>query len=149
MEEKTNIKFKLVSIDNEAVNQNFGSNGVADIKEQELKFQYKIETVIKMSEDIIVVVPSIRSVYNNDVVFEASAEFVYSVQTLAAAIDVDKENRKINVKSNIFPSLLGAAYSTLRGMAFIRSQETPLASFPAPMIEVDTLLNRNGISVVD
>lgn len=149
MEEKTNIRFRLVSIDNEVLNQNFGSGSIADINEQELKFQYKIGTVIKMSEDLIVVVPSIRYMYNNNVIFESSAEFVYSVQNLTAAIDVDKENKKINVKSNIFPSLLGGAYSTLRGMAFIRAKETPLALFPAPMVEVDTLLNRNGISVVD
>lgn len=149
MEDKTNVKFRLVSIEGETIKQDFSDNALKNIEEQSLKFQYKIRTVIKMSEDTIIVIPSIRYSYNEKVIFESSAEFVYSIRTLAAAIDVDKENKKINVKSNIFPSLLGAAYSTLRGMSFVRSQETPLSKFPAPMVEVDTLLNRNGISVID
>ncbi len=149
MEEKATVRFRLVSIDNESIKQNFNKDVPKSLNEQTLKFQYKISTVIKMSEDVIVVIPSMRYLYDDDVIFEASAEFVYAVRTLAAAIDVDKENRKINVKSNIFPSLLGASYSTLRGMAFARTKETPLARFPAPMVEVDALLGRNGISVVD
>ncbi len=149
MEVRTNVKFKLVSIENEIMNKDFGKDILENIDEQVLKFQYKMATVIKMSEDIIIVIPSFRYLYNDKVVFEASAEFIYSIRTLAAALDIDRDNRKINVKSDIFPSLLGTSYSTLRGMAFERMLQTPLAKYPAPVIEVDTLLNRNGISVED
>ncbi len=149
MEEKINVRFRLVSIENEVYKQNFSEVTSENINESALKFQYKIRTVIKMSEDIIVVIPSMRYLYKGNVIFETSAEFVYSIQTLAVAIDVDKENNKIIVKSNFFRSLLGTAYSTLRGMLFVRTQETPLAKFPAPLVNVDTLVSKSGTSLID
>ena len=149
MEDKINVRFRLVSIENEVNKQDFNRVTPGDIEEQALKFQFKIETVIKMSKDIIVVIPSMRYLYNNKVIIESSAEFVYAIKTLAVAIDVDKENNEIIVKSNILPSLLGAAYNTLRGMIFVRIQDTPLAKFPAPLVETEILLSKSGISVID
>ena len=149
MEEKANVKFRLVSIENERINKDFDNVTTENINGQELKFQYKVGTVIKMSEDTIVVIPSLRYLYNDKVIFEASSEFVYSIQTLATAIDIDRENKRINVKSNIFPSLLGSAYSTLRGISFVEAKDTPLAKYPAPMVEINTLLSKNGISIVE
>lgn len=102
-----------------------------------------------MSENIVVAIPSIRYTYNDTIIFETSAEFVYSVLTLSDAITVDKEKKKINVKSDIFHSIIGSSYSTLRGMAFIRIKNTPVAKFPAPLIGINTLLQRNGITVID
>lgn len=149
MEDSINIKLKLVSIENETVERNFDKYSVNDIDVHALKFQYKINTIIKMSENIVVVIPSMRYTYNDTIIFETSAEFVYSILTLSAAINIDKENKKINVKSDIFPSIIGPAYSTLRGMAFIRAKDTPVAKFPAPLIGIDTLIQRNGITVID
>jgi hypothetical protein len=55
----------------------------------------------------------------------------------------------INVKADIFPSLLGTAYNSLRGIIYVRTIGTPIAKYPIPMIEVKTLVEKNGISVVD
>lgn len=143
------VRLKLVSIENETVKRNFDQHSVNDIDVHALKFQYKINTIIKMSENIVVAIPSIRYTYNDTIIFETSAEFVYSVLTLSDAITVDKEKKKINVKSDIFHSIIGSSYSTLRGMAFIRIKNTPVAKFPAPLIGINTLLQRNGITVID
>ncbi|MDD5891766.1 MAG: hypothetical protein PUC72_04435 [Bacteroidales bacterium] len=147
MEDKVNVKFRLVSIDNEHYTSNFEGIVLNSIPEDRLKFQYKIETIIQMSKGNILVIPSIRYSYENHELLVASAVFTYSVLNLDNAIIVDKENQRINVKADFFPSLVGAAYSTLRGIVYARTSGTPLAKYPLPMIEVKTLVEKNGISV--
>ena len=147
MEEKVNVKFRLVSIDNERYMPNFEGVDFDSISEEKLKFQYKIDTVIQMSKDTILVIPSIRYSFEGRELLVANAVFTYSVLNLDSAIAVDKENQRINVKADIFPSLVGAAYNTLRGIVYARTLSTPLAKYPLPMIEVKTLVEKNGISI--
>lgn len=148
MEDPNNIKFKLVSISNEKTTTIPGDVNLASISEESLQFQYKIGTIIKFAENTITVVPSIRYMFEGTVLFESSAEFNYSVLSLDAVMDVDKENKKLNMKVNIFPILLGAAYSSLRGIVYARTLTTPLEKYPLPMIDINTLLSKNGISVM-
>ena len=149
MEDPNNIKFRLVSISNEKTTTIPGDVDLASISEESLQFQYKIGTIIKFAENTITVVPSIRYMFEGAVLFESSAEFNYSVLSLDAVMDVDKENKKLNMKVNIFPILLGAAYSSLRGIVYARTLTTPLEKYPLPMIDINTLLSKNGISVTE
>ncbi len=149
MEDPNNIKFRLVSISNEKTTTISGDVDLASISEESLQFQYKIGTIIKFAENTITVVPSIRYMFEGAVLFESSAEFNYSVLSLDTVMDVDKENKKLNMKVNIFPALLGAAYSSLRGIVYARTLTTPLEKYPLPMIDTNTLLSKNGISVME
>ena len=149
MEDPNNIKFRLVSISNEKTTEIPEDSNLASISEESLQFQYKIGTIIKFAENTITVIPSIRYMFEGAVLFESSAEFNYSVLSLDAVMDVDKENKKLNMKVNIFPSLLGAAYSSLRGIVYVRTLATLLEKYPIPMIDIDTLISRNGISVME
>lgn len=149
MEDPNNIKFRLVSISNEKTTTIPGDVDLASISEESLQFQYKIGTIIKFAENTITVVPSIRYMFEGAVLFESSAEFNYSVLSLDAVMDVDKENKKLNMKVNIFPIILGAAYSSLRGIVYARTLTTPLEKYPLPMIDINTLLSKNGISVME
>lgn len=149
MEDPNNIKFRLVSISNEKTTTISGDVDLASISEESLQFQYKIGTIIKFAENTITVVPSIRYMFEGAVLFESSAEFNYSVLSLDTMMDVDKENKKLNMKVNIFPALLGAAYSSLRGIVYARTLTTPLEKYPLPMIDINTLLSKNGISVME
>lgn len=149
MEDPNNIKFRLVSISNEKTTTIPGDVDLASISEESLQFQYKIGTIIKFAENTITVVPSIRYMFEGAVLFESSAEFNYSVLSLDTVMDVDKENKKLNMKVNIFPPLLGAAYSSLRGIVYARTLTTPLEKYPLPMIDINTLLSKNGISVME
>lgn len=149
MEDSNNIKFRLVSIVNEKTTTIPEDVDLSLVSEESLQFQYKVGTMIKLAENTITVVPGIRYMFGGSVLFESCVEFNYSVLSLDAVMDVDKENKKLNMKVDIIPTLLGASYSSLRGIVYARTLATPLEKYPIPMIDINTLLSKNGISVIE
>ena len=147
METKNNIKYRIDSINQEEFSLNIEGVDLSNMNDLTLKFQYKMETLLKMNEDLILVKPSVRLLYNESPVLTASVIVSYSVQTLDDAFSIDRDNQQINIKADILPSFIGAAYSTLRGLVYTRTIDTPLATYPIPMIELQTLISKNAISV--
>lgn len=147
METKNNIKYRIDSISQEEFSLNIEGVDLSNMNDLTLKFQYKMETLLKMNEDLILVKPSVRLLYNESPVLTASVIVSYSVQTLDNAFSIDRDNQQINIKADILPSFIGAAYSTLRGIVYARTIDTPLATYPIPMIELQTLISKNAISV--
>ena len=146
-ETKNNIKYRIDSINQEEFSLNIEGVDLSNMNDLTLKFQYKMETLLKMNEDLILVKPSVRLLYNESPVLTASVIVSYSVQTLDNAFSIDRDNQQINIKADILPSFIGAAYSTLRGIVYARTIDTPLATYPIPMIELQTLISKNAISV--
>ena len=149
MEEASNVKFRLVSIDNEKLVSNIDDFDLDSLADDKLRFQYKTDTVIKLSRNIIEVTPCARYSYEGRPLFQASVSFVFTADNLDSVVSVDKENRRVVVRADIFPSLVGAAYNSLRGIVFARMSSTGLAKYPLPLIDVQTLTRKNGISVED
>lgn len=147
METKNNIKYRIDSINQEEFSLNIEGVDLSNMNDLTLKFQYKMETLLKMNEDLILVKPSVRLLYNESPVLTASVIVSYSVQTLEDAFSIDRDNQQINIKADILPAFIGAAYSTLRGIVYARTIDTPLATYPIPMIELQTLISKNAISV--
>lgn len=147
METKNNIKYRIDSINQEEFSLNIEGVDLSNMNDLTLKFQYKMETLLKMNEDLILVKPSVRLLYNESPVLTASVIVSYNVQTLDNAFSIDRDNQQINIKADILPSFIGAAYSTLRGIVYARTIDTPLATYPIPMIELQTLISKNAISV--
>ena len=147
METKNNIKYRIDSINQEEFSLNIEGVDLSNMNDLTLKFQYKMETLLKMNEDLILVKPSVRLLYNDSPVLTASVIVSYSVQTLEDAFSIDRDNQQINIKADILPAFIGAAYSTLRGIVYARTIDTPLATYPIPMIELQTLISKNAISV--
>ena len=149
MEKIVNIRFKLASIEQEKLTLNIQDIDVAKFDDNQLKFQYKIETLVQMSKNTILVKPSIRYLYEETTLLELTVVLNFSIDNLSAVIEVDKENQTINTKADILPTFVSTAYSTLRGIVYARSSEIFLSKYPVPMIEVATLLQKNGITVED
>lgn len=149
MENIVNIRFKLASIEQEKLTLNIQDIDVAKFDDNQLKFQYKIETLVQISKNTILVKPSIRYLYEKTTLLELTVVLNFSIDNLSAVIEVDKENQTINTKADILPTFVSAAYSTLRGIVYARSSEIFLSKYPVPMIEVATLVQKNGITVED
>lgn len=149
MEDPKNIKFRLLSITNEKTTSSLEGKVFSSITEGALQFQYKIKTVFKLTENTITVIPSIRYLLGDTALLESCAEFNFAVVSLDAVMDVDKENKKLSMKVNIIPTLLSSAYSSLRGIVYARTLATPLEKYPVPMVDIDTLLSKNGISILE
>ena len=147
MENLNNITFRLASITNEKSSTIPEEITSLDITEKSLQFQYRIETIIKMAENVITIIPQIRYLHLNTKLYEASVEINFSISSLSALIDIDPENRTLEMKVDILPTLLGIAYSTLRGIVYTRTLSSPLESFPIPAIDIKLLAEKNGISV--
>lgn len=149
MENIVNIRFRLASIEQEKLTLNIQDIDVAKFDDNQLKFQYKIETLIQISKNTILVKPSIRYLYEEEILLEGSVVLNFSIDNLFAVIVVDKENQTINTKADILPTFISTAYSTLRGIVYARSSEIFLSKYPVPMIELATLVQKNGITVED
>lgn len=123
MENITNIRFRLASIEQEKSTLNIQDIDVDNFDDKQLKFQYKIETLIQMSKNTILVKPSIRYLYGEKTLLESSVVLNFSIDNLSAAIVVDKENQTINTKVDVLPTFVSTAYDTLRGIVYVRSSE--------------------------
>ena len=100
-----------------------------------------------MAENVITIIPQIRYLHLNTKLYEASVEINFSISSLSALIDIAPEKRTLEMKVDILPTLLGIAYSTLRGIVYTRTLSSPLESFPIPAIDIKLLAEKNGISV--
>ncbi|MBO4427579.1 MAG: hypothetical protein J5771_03750 [Bacteroidales bacterium] len=149
MMDSNNVRYKLVSISDEKTANNLEGIVSGQLSEETLKFQYRIETVVKTEDNLIVVVPSVRYLLNDSVIFKSSVRLSYSVAPIDTVIDVDRVNKRLNLKVDIIPTLLVCSYNTLRGIVYSHTLSTPLEKFPIPLVGVVELLEKNGISVED
>ena len=146
--DSNNIKFRILSIHNVNCKSHFDGMDLSSLSDDTVRFQYRIETVIKMSENVVTIIPGIRYLFDKAILFEASAEFDFMVLSLNSVMELDEENSRLNMKADILPTLLGTAYSSLRGIVFSKTASTPLERYPMPLIENSDLQLKNGISVL-
>lgn len=147
MADKQNVLFRLSSINGETISNNIANVDLSNLSGDNLVFQYRMETEIRLSANEIVVIPSIKYSYDRKTLLEMNAHFVFSVQNLKSIIQLDTEKNEINVSADIFPTIVSASYSSLRGLVHARTEGTPLADYPLPMIEIGVLMSKNGINV--
>jgi len=147
MENLKNIKIRIQSIKEEIVKRQDELAVISELSAESVQFQYKIGSLIDVETDTITVTPIIRYLHDNSEIFKASAEFVFSIHSLSSIVDIDLENKKINMNANLFPTLVSTAYSTLRGIVFVHTKDTLLDGFPLPLIDIDTLVTNNAVTV--
>ena len=147
MKSPDNYRFRLASITNEKSSPIPSGIDYASITEETMQFQFKIETIIKFPQNTITVIPAIRFLYEKNIIYEASAEFNYTVIPLDSVMEIDRNNMKLNMKTDVIPGFLSAAYSSLRGIVYARTRATPLEKYPIPLIDTEKLLSKNGFSI--
>lgn len=147
METRKNIKYRIASINENKLVKSIDNVEFIQITEESLKFQFKIDTLIKMSDNIIEVTPAIRYIIDNNCILEASATITFEVQTLDHVFVIDREKQEIKSTCDILSSFVEASFSTLRGIVYTTSKGTLLERFPMPMIDIHTLMAKNAVNV--
>lgn len=149
MQTNKNIKYKISSIGHDSCTLNIKDIDLSQLNEDSIKFQYKIEAIIKIAENLITIIPGIRFIYNNIKILEATASINFIIKPMEDAFFIDKENQQLDIKVDILPAMISASYSTLRGIVYSQTIGTPLSRFPIPLIESKTLINKTAITVED
>lgn len=147
MQTNKNIKYKISSIGHDSCTLNIKDIDLSQLNEDSIKFQYKIEAIIKIAENLITIIPGIRFIYNNIKILEATASINFIIKPMEDAFFIDKENQQLDIKVDILPAMISASYSTLRGIVYSQTIGTPLSRFPIPLIESKTLINKTAITV--
>lgn len=149
MEEQVQISFRLDSITNESVNINATDNVLKDMDPETIRFQYRVNVELNLSKETITVTPDVRYKCREVTILTSEAQFVYSVPGLKANTLYNSETGEIKQKADIIPTLASASFSSLRGMIHFATKETPVNEYPVPLVGIDSLIQKIGISVVE
>ena len=144
MDAENKINFSLVSIKEEQFNV---AENVA-VSADDLRVLYLVETEIHPDAEYIYVRTGIRYLQQDDIICECIIGISFAIKDFHSVVAVDEENKKISFTSNVIPTFLSITYGALRGALYERVKNTPLESFPLPLISLPELENNNHFKVV-
>lgn len=147
MEKEKPINIKLLSVEELRTVNNFGGKDLAGLSEDTLVFQFKVNATINQSTDTIAIFMAIRYKYENAELFQAESKTVFAINSLNEIITRDDTKNTITFSYDIMPTLVGASYSTLRGIVFKETQNEPLEKFPMPLLPMKVLVEKCTITV--
>lgn len=142
------VSFRLLSIGDMQFSFSNNDELLSSVNKDNLKFQYRIDSEIHISEGVIYVIPQIRYMIGRVEIFHATASIEYAFDDLNSIVNIEDGGKMVNFKFDILPPILSASYDTLRGLVHMKTMNTPLAEFPIPMIGVKLLIEKGGISVI-
>lgn len=147
MEKEKPINIKLFNVEELRTVNNCGGKDLAGLSEDTLVFQFKVNAIMNLSKDTIAIFMAIRYKYENAELFQAESKMVFVVNPLNEIITRDDGKNTITFSYDIMPTLVGASYSTLRGIVFKETQNEPLEKFPLPLMPMKALIEKCIISV--
>lgn len=137
MEERKPIRFVISKIEEEKffITDNFPEN----------RDSLKLSTGIVFNFNVAdhVIAPTITFVYKNDenVLFELTARCEFTLDT--ESWEAFKDTKGTLIPVSFLQYLAFNAISTIRGIVFCRTRNTPLADFVIPMINVENIVKEN------
>lgn len=144
MESENRISFSLVSLQEERFELRPEANPTLD----DLRIQYLVESEIHPDEEYIYVRTGIRYRVEETVVCECVLGMKFSIDSFHSVISIDESSKKINFTSNLMPTFLNMTYGALRGALYERVKDTPMESFPLPLISMQELEKSNHFQVI-
>ena len=149
MEEKTPISFRLNSILDESTSIKITKDITNQLSLETLRFQFKVNVELDLHNDKVSVTPFVRYKCKETEILSSSATFIYDIPGLKNNTDYDKTSGEINQQADIIPTLVSASFSSMRGIIFYATKNNILNSYPLPLVGLDSLLHKLGISVIE
>ena len=146
---ENNIHYNLQSIDDGVYIDNSRPTEMTDgFSAETLGFQYKLTTRLNLQDNTIIISPQVRYAFQGKVLMETSVSYRFRVSDLHVVAEIDKEENKVRLDTIFMSTLIGIAFSGLRGIVHERAKGGILAAYPVPVIIMDDLLKNNAIQVV-
>jgi len=149
MEEQVQISFKLNSIGNESTTFNIQNEDIKIISHENIRFQFKVNVELNLHDETITVIPFVRYKCKETEILKSEAQFSFDVPGLKGNTSYDRETGEIQQKADIIPALVSASFSSMRGIIYSSTKDSVLSYYPLPLVEMDALLQKIGISVVE
>ena len=147
MEKEKPINIKLLSVEETSIVNNCGGKDLTDLSEDVLMFQFKVDATVNLVKETMAVNMAIRYRYNNTDLFQAESKTVFVVNSLNDIINRDDIKNTITFSFDIVPTLVGASYSTLRGIVYKETKNGPLEKYPMPLMSTKVLGEKCVFSV--
>lgn len=147
METQKTINIRLLCINGEQVINSIGKKDLSDLNEDNLVYQFKNETLLNLSDDLVTITSGMRYVYNQNELFQVGASVTFKVLNLKDFVAQDEEKSTITFAFNFLPTLISAAIGVLRGILYKETKGTELEKYPMPLLPVDLLMEKNVVTV--
>lgn len=119
------------------------SNDIVD----RLKVNHLIDTEIDTNSHKLTVDAGVKYFFVEQTLCELIISIVFLLEPFDSLIKIDSDQRTISFSAEFIPTLLNAAYGTLRGVLSEKTKGTPLAAFPLQMAQIDELTKMNRFRV--
>lgn len=147
METQKTINIRLLCINGEQVINSIGKKNLSGLNEDNLVYQFKNETLLNLSDDLVTITSGMRYVYNQNELFQVGASVTFKVLNLKDFVAQDEEKSTITFAFNFLPTLISAAIGVLRGILYKETKGTELEKYPMPLLPVDLLMEKNVVTV--
>lgn len=147
MEKEKPINIKLLTVEETRIVNNCGIKDLSSLSEDVLGFQFKVDAKVNSAKETITIDMAIRYRYENADLFLAGSKTIFVVNSLGEIITRDDSNNTITFSFDIVPTLVGASYSTLRGIVYKETKNGPLEKYPMPLMPMKVLVEKCSFSI--
>lgn len=147
MEKEKPINIKLLTVEETRIVNNCGIKDLSSLSEDVLGFQFKVDAKVNSAKETITIDMAIRYRYENADLFLAGSKTIFVVNSLGEIITRDDSNNTITFSFDIVPTLVGASYSTLRGIVYKETKNGPLEKYPIPLMPMKVLVEKCSFSI--
>ena len=147
MDNQKSYQIKLLTVSENRVLDRLGGTDYEGLTEENLIFQFKLGTELQMKERIVVLKAAVKYVFEGKEMLQVEDALSFEVEGLEEIVTINKSDDTLVFSVDILPTFISVAFGALRGMVYKETKGTVLESYPLPLIPMESLKERNVITI--
>ena len=147
MDNQKSYQIKLLTVSENRVLDRLGGTDYEGLSEENLIFQFKLGTELQMKERIVVLKAAVKYVFEGKEMLQVEDALRFEVEGLEEIVTINKDTDTLVFSVDILPTFISVAFGALRGMVYKETKGTVLESYPLPLIPMESLKERNVITI--
>ena len=147
MDNQKSYQIKLLTVSENRVLDRLGGTDYEGLSEENLIFQFKLGTELQMKERIVVLKAAVKYVFEGKEMLQVEDALRFEVEGLEEIVTINKDTDTLVFSVDILPTFISVAFGALRGMVYKETKGTVLESYPLPLISMESLKERNVITI--